>query len=347
MASTCQFVVPAVAGAVALIFAGTAVGQLTSGSYSVTHTYLFTTPAGLPPVAFFNGSAQAGAFEPAVGWDTRGIAVNGWGIGQGAFNQQARAGTDRPTAGFFDAGATAGIAANVLNWGGGLWSASMQSYGSAHASRFPNRAFATSSLSTQISTPVWANGQLRWTPRIIDAVGGGVSTRGFSFRRTDPINLAVFDALGQQLENERWFDFEALTNDPMEWGPGGMSMGAHPDVRLTMSRAASAFLPGQAGGAADWEVVNGLVTRSELTGVFQGILPPVGTDLSAGFNFSQLSTDAPWLTFNFDFSGIGPGSSLRWGLGGDGSVFIPTIPAPGAAGMLALAGIIAARRRRH
>ncbi|NUQ52987.1 MAG: hypothetical protein HUU19_09860 [Phycisphaerales bacterium] len=85
-----------------------------------------------------------------------------------------------------------------------------------------------------------------------------------------------------------------------------------------------------------FRVENGVVTQSMGTGLFAGLLPTLGSS-GTSFNFtlpSELTLNYTLPAFNgdveFDFGGAGGG----------------TIPAPGSAAVIAIAGLVAMRRRR-
>ncbi len=331
------------ASAAAVLFAAAPASLAqNSSSYFVSHTFNFNT-GGAVPVAVFNYNALARAFEPLPGWDVQG-GPGQWAIvGPGNFSQQARAGTDRPTPLFFDAGATASVNAAVNNWGGGAYSATMTSAGSAHARIFPNRADATSSLTTSIFAPwSWASGTLTWRPIIFgDVVSGSASARGTAMRFSDPIQVNVLDAAGNYIRFDSFFDvFTEFTNYSVNWDDAGLRAGPGSDFVLNISMPDSPFL--SQSGSLQFEIEDGLVTTSLATGFFSTVvLPGIGEDLSDGFTIADLTN---LFTFDYDFTSLLDGASLEFILGGDGAAIVP---APNAALLIALAGVTALGRRRR
>ena len=114
------------------------------------------------------------------------------------------------------------------------------------------------------------------------------------------------------------------------------------DVDLT-----SPFIPvGQRGGIA-FEVRDGVVTRSDLSGIFVGLLPGVG----ASGTFSR--TLGPF-AFDYDLSGVGSADAeVRLGFAGAAFSSAQVVPEPSTGGLLlggaaawALAGVRGRRRAR-
>lgn len=315
----------------------------TVSSYSVTHNYVFTTPGGLPPISLFNYAVSARAFEPAPGWDNR-VASGNWGIfGPGAFGISRRAGTDRPAPGFFDAGATASVSAVVNNWGGGVYSASMNSSGTAHA-RFapPNRAMASSRLNTQIFAPWgWRFGRLAWRPIISDSVSGSASI--VRNRRWDPINFRILDASGAQMESGSFFDvfleWTPSGDAGFEWNDAGLTAGPLSEMFLRIDMPPNPFTT--MSGQLEFSVVGGLVTQSIATGFFGGFgLPALGSNVSGGLNLPNFGNH---FEFDYDFSNVPNGANVEFDLDGGGETDV--VPGPG---VLVLAGmaLLVPRRRR-
>lgn len=321
----------------------TAVAQPnTVSSYSVTHNYVFNTGGGAP-VSLFNYAVSARAFEPAPGWDNQGTGGN-WGIfGPGVFGASRSAGTDRSAPGFFDAGATASVSANVTNWGGGLYTASMNSSGTAHA-RFapPNRAFASSRLSTQIFAPWgWGFGRLGWRPIISDTVSGSASV--VRNRRIDPIHFGIRDASGALLATGSFFDvfvdWAPAADASFQWDDTGLTTGALSDLVLRIDMPANPFTT--TSGLLELNVSGGFVTTSIATGQFAGFgLPGVGTNVAGGLSLPSFGN---FFDFEYDFTSINGGDSVEFLLDGGGETDI--VPAPGTLALLGL-GLIASRRRR-
>lgn len=317
---------------------GVASAQPTTSTYNVTHQYWFNAGA-LPPIALLNYSVSARAFEPAPGWDSR--SVNGqWGIfGSGAFSLFRSAGTDRAAPGFIDAGATAGVSATVQNWGGGIYQATMNSSGIAHAQFSPpNQAIASSNLSTTIfAGRSWAAGQLRWTPIIADTVSGNASV--MRTRNLDPITFEVYDDVGNLVIIDSFFDVYTELSSSMTWDANGLETGALTDMTLSIDVPTSPFM--DISGRLDLQVIGGTVTQSSATGMFAGAgLPGIGADLSGGLFLPGLSNE---FEFNYDFSSLANADSFVIHLSGGG---FTAIPAPGSIALIALGGVVGTRRRR-
>lgn len=316
--------------------AGSVCAQPTVSTYNVTHQYWFNAGV-LPPRSVLNYAVSARAFEPFPGWDSRG-AFGQWNIlGPGAFSLQRSAGTDRNAPWFTDAGATAGVNAWIQNWGGGIYQATMNSYGTAHA-RFvpPNQAHAASSLSTTIFAGRWNAGRIRWTPIIQDNVSGNASI--VRTRISDPVVFQGFDTDGNLLFDESFFDVFTSLDASLSWDSSGLETGALNDMTLRIDIPTSPFM--NLSGLLDLQVTGGIVTHSVATGMFNGVgLPGVGADLSGGLFLPDLTND---FEFDYDFSSLDP-ESLVIHLSGGGWTHIPS---PGGTALLALGAIFSVRRRR-
>ncbi|MBX3411034.1 MAG: PEP-CTERM sorting domain-containing protein [Phycisphaeraceae bacterium] len=332
-------------GLVALVIAGgTASGQLnTTSSYSVTHNYTFST-GGFAPFSRFNYGVSARAFEPPPGWDIQQQSGN-WGFfGPGVFGVSRSAGKDRSAPGFIDAGATAGVSASVISWGGGIYQASMTSSGTAHA-RFPgHRAFASSALNTQIFAPWgWRRGGLVWRPIINDFVSGQASAIAQN-RRVDPILFIIRDAQGETIDSGSFFDMTvdwlpSGTDDvAFTWDDQGLETGPLADLSIRIVMPENPYTP--LSGLLEFEVTGGLVTMSTALGAFSGFgLPDVGANVAGGLSLPNFSNN---FFFDYDFENVPNGDSIEFILDGGGWT---DVPAPGSLALLGIS-LIAARRRR-
>ncbi len=311
----------------------------TVSSYSVTHNYFFNTGPSIP-ITFLNYSVGAYAFEPLPGGESRGTSGQWAVLGPGAFGASRSAGTDRGAPNFVDAGATAGVSANINAWGGGFYSASMTSSGTAHA-RFapPNQAFAASWLNTTIVAGWnWRNGQLSWRPIIHDTVSGSAAIR--RNRTTDPIMFTIQDAAGADIWAESFFDVWTELSVDMDWDELGLRTGPNPTLAMSITMPASPFHTGS--GVLNFNVENGIVTQSEATGFFAGFgLPGLGADVSGGLNLPSFSNN---FTFDYDFSNL-PGDSVHITLAGSGLGEVT--PAPASLALLLLGGVLASARKRR
>lgn len=316
--------------------------QATNSSYNVTHTYWFQVPNGLPPLAFFNYRLNAGAFEPLPGWDL--AARNGqWAIlGGGAFGDVVRVGTDRPRLGFTDAGATAGVNANVFAWGGGNWRASMRSWGNAHANFIPDMAFASSSMNTRIWASSWRNGRIVWTPMIFDQVGGGAWAAGNRWRpirNRDPILFSGLDPAGNEMWIESFFDVFLELSSPLEWDDAGFRVNdPNGPVDLTLALDMTNPFMTSPGGQLKLDIRDGHVLTSMGTGIFASLpLPMVGSMLGSTLTL-PLSSE---FVIDYDLTSK-PSADLVITLegGGDGIV-----PEPAMLAVIGLTGSLLLRRR--
>ncbi len=323
--------------------------QVSNASYSVTHSYTFSNVTGAPSVALFNYGLSAGAYEPTPGWDW--VSRGGqWAIvGVGGFADSARVGTDRPNPQFIDAGATAGVAASVFGWGG-LYSASMTSYGSAHAQFWPDMAYANSWMNTRIWAPTtWGLGRIVWRPIISDSVGGSAwaqGTRRRPIRNRDPIYATGLDESGNPLWVESFFDVFLETASGVEWQDTGFKATGLQDpldLKLNIDMT-SPFL--SSGGLLNLEIVDGMVTTSNATGIFLGMgIPPVGTNVG---NMLELPGLINEFTLDYNLTSHSA-EGLLFELSGDGA---GEIPEPATLGLLAVCAFSllafgALRRRRQ
>ena len=317
--------------------------QVNNSAYNVTHTYVFQVPNGLPPISFFNYRLAAGAFEPLPGWDL--AARNGqWAIlGPGAFSDTVRVGTNRPNPQYTDAGAVANVNANVIGWGGGIWRASMNSSGNAHANFIPDMAFANSTMNTQIwAAWTWRNGRIVWVPIINDQVGGGawaVGTRWRPVRNRDPIHFSGLSASGDVLWTESFFDIFLELSSPLDWDASGFRV-TDPNGPVDLSLALDMTNPfmTSAGGQLKLEINSGEVTTSMGTGIFAGLpLPMVGSFVGNNLTL-PLGNE---FTIDYDLTAKGPSDLLITTEGGGGGL----VPEPAMLSLAGLGALMYLRRR--
>jgi hypothetical protein len=329
--------------------AAIAPAQVTNSVYSVTHSFVFTVPNALPPIATFNADVAAGAFEPAPGWDVSSNSAFLVVVGGGPpFLLSTAAGTDVPRPGYFDAGAKASASAGVNSWGGGIYSATMTSQGSAHAQFAPNRAYADSSVETRIFAPVsWRNGRIVWRPIIADQVSGSASASGVRQRPVrvrDPILVDGYFPTGATGFTESFFDVFLEVSGDVQWDPGGLQAvdaSGSLDLGLKIDMP-SLFVTDP--GSLVVDVVGGVVTQSSATGRFSGVgLPPVGAVVGGLLTLPGLGGD---FDIEYALPDLGVGSEYVFLLGGSG--FGETaVPEPATWSLLLLGCAIGSRWLRR
>ncbi len=320
-------------------------------SYSTTHNYLFNVPGPFPTVSVFRYAVNTRAFEPAPGWDVHNRSGTWAIVGPGSFSTTERAGTDRPTAGFVDAGATASVFGNVTAWGAGLYSATMNASGIAHANLVGNRANASSSMSTMILRAGWnwRAGRFVWRPVIVDQVSGNaaaVGNRPRVVRNRDPIMVRGLlpDGSEDPAFVDSFFDVFLEMSGGGSWDDAGLrAIDAEGplDLKLSLVRE-SPFVAGVP-GRLDLQVVDGMVTQSVATGPFSGVgVPPVGTMLGGSLDLPGLSNlNDSIFAFDYDLSNWGERELMFEFSGGGAS----DIPEPAALMLIGVTGTMLLRRR--
>ena len=218
---------------------------------------------------------------------------------------------------------------------------STQSTGTARAVGNGATAYAFSAATAQVrSRSMFPNGSMVWGPILRDTVSGSgiaVGQRapfpGGGLAK-DPIYFRLIDDLGSVALEEQLLSIESelFGDGELDWSDTGMfSMIGDGEVQVSMNNT---FIINPS--LMLFRVENSVVTQSMGTGLFAGVLPPLGSS-GTSFSFmlpSELTLNYTLPAFNgdveFDFGGAARG----------------TIPVPGSAALIAIAGLVATRRHR-
>jgi hypothetical protein len=176
-------------------------------------------------------------------------------------------------------------------------------------------AWSFSTATVEVRGRRWFFGRILWGPTIRDTVSGSASAR--AERRRDPIVVRVRDNAGNvTLEsNLLEIDTQLHGDGEMNFENGQMFIGAPgADFKVNMT---SPFTLQQ--GTIDLQVRDGTVVVSESTGVFAGMIPPVGTPVPIVF------TMPPQIEIDYQLP-QGPAEDVEFDMGG-GSNDLPICPA--------------------
>ena len=198
--------------------------------------------------------------------------------------------------------------------------------------------FASSSLTLRGLTADWRSGHIRWTPSISDPVYAYDWYK--SWRKRDPINVRIFDANDTVLLEETLLDVTIGLSEPLPGEEGTYSWTS--DILAFTNalegkfsvQANSSYIEAEDRGTAHLVIHGGLVTVSEDTGVFDGLLPSVGASGTFSVPFANL------IEFDYVFSELGPTMEIDLGQGG--------LPEPATLSLLAVGGAaLVARRKKN
>ena len=228
--------------------------------------------------------------------------------------------------------ATANSAARVFGpRASGAFDAYTRAWGSAFA---PARtsAFAGSVAGLNfVLDRAFARGNITWDPSITEQVSG---TAIANARLMDPIHFDIIDLDGGSLLGGDLLEIEAdlAPDGALDWAGGTFSLDAI-FFRLLI-QLATPFTLQQ--GTVDFLVEGGVVTRSNATGIFAGLLPGVGSPGTFSVPFGPI-------VFDYDLGPVPEGGSIGMSMIG-GSV----VPEPATVTLVALglAGVAALGRRR-
>ena len=198
----------------------------------------------------------------------------------------------------------------------------------------PNATYALAEGSSQVALrrgTVSRNGTLRWSPNWTYV---GVRTGNFS----DPVDLSFTDLGTNVLQESRLFDLELHTL--------GASSSTMANGNVTISGLNGTFTLNQlspfltAGtGQMVLDFQNGMVTFSQDSGIYDGLLPPVGAS-SSNISF-HLGNASGEINLDFDF---GPANTAGYQasaqFGNSALVDQAGVPEPGMVFLLACTGIV-------
>lgn len=153
-------------------------------------------------------------------------------------------------------------------------------------------------------------GQIVWRPILSSAVFG----RARAGIR-DPIDFEVFDLVTQTTLSGSLLDIDLNLNDTgnLSWGSGGLVIDAlNLDFKIDLN---SPYLAQN--GLLDFVISNGVVTRSNSSGMFAGLLPSLGSTGTFNIPLSEFTLDYDLgdfsghdLDIDFGFSGGGEASAV-------------------------------------
>jgi len=264
------------------------------------------------------------------------ILTNQTSVGSGSFFDSH---TLSASAGLGSATAMASLQVNPYSPGNAL-TGTLRTTGGAVPDPSQSEAvaynFASSNLTLRGPTADWRSGHIRWTPSITDPVYFIWPLGG---RKRDPINVRIFDANDTVLLEETLLDV-TIGLEPLPGQEGTYSWTSNV-LAFTNAlegefsvQADSSYIDAQHRGTAHLVIHGGLVTASEDTGVFDGLLPSVGTSGTFSVPFANL------IEFDYVFSQLGPTMEIDLGQGG--------LPEPATLSLLGFgaAGLVARRFRR-
>lgn len=134
-------------------------------------------------------------------------------------------------------------------------------------------AFSSCGVSVRGGTQL-ASGVIQWnTSFYSDAVGGGAAASALS----DPVHFIATNLNTGVAVDAVLLDIDLTFDDTgiVDWNPGGLTIDT-PELTLVVDIPPTHIAPGQA-GRLELRVESGSVTVANDSGIFAGVLPPVGT----------------------------------------------------------------------
>jgi hypothetical protein len=184
----------------------------------------------------------------------------------------------------------------------------------------------------------WGAGQISWSPTIRDTISGSAQANVSvppTRRRSDPLSIRMFDSGGLLLDELLLLDIETelFSDGQLIWENGMLNLNG-PDADMTMFVNP---LINVTPGDLDFRVRNNVVVTSVDNGMFDGLLPAVG---SVGpFNFAMPQT----IQLNYTMP-----AAADYELVMGGGQHVESIPEPAAAlAMISLMPLLSLRRKRR
>ncbi len=161
------------------------------------------------------------------------------------------------------------------------------------------RAYAYSSAGISVRGGIQlANGTIQWNPIISDVVGAGATATGQHWK-TDPVHFSATNLnTGVQIDASLFeFELNSSGDGTLNWDGGIMEIDQS-DLLFTLNIPPQFIAPGQEGHII-LEIAGGQVVFADDSGIFDGMLPPLGQTVPLVF---PLLND---LTLDFDL-GLDP-----------------------------------------
>ena len=162
------------------------------------------------------------------------------------------------------------------------------------------------------------NGQIIWNPILNDWTQGmGTAVNTTPNRRVDPIVFRVKDLVTGDVVNGTLLDIKYVIDGDgsLSWEKGILSMDASQAASATFHiNMTSPYIPLPQQGYLDLVITNNIITQSDDDGIFDGLLPPVGTPGA----FDMALSNNLVMDYNFgDFQGHPVDAYLYLGGGAD------------------------------
>jgi hypothetical protein len=201
------------------------------------------------------------------------------------------------------------------------------SSGGVHAINASCYAYSSAAVSVRGGINL-ANGSIQWSPVISDAVGGGT---GAISGMQDPVYMVAFNLdTGTQVEAS-FFDYTLDSSGPgMVLWENGVFETDHTDLEFILDIPPTYLAPGESGNM-HLLIENGVITISDDSGIFNGMLPPAGDSVPLVFplpsdfllNYNLNLDPAFGWDVTMDLSGAGNSLAMagcRADLNGDGDL---------------------------
>jgi len=350
-------------------FCASALGQV-NVSYDIRHDFSIALPPGLEaPISqavwwdfehawaseevFFDPASWTPAAQPVgfrpYGFDWQDTWGRVWNTGRVLVNVNTTPYVGPPwpferqttvTANSGSASATANSSVSIEQFiPGGPFTGSIRSWGAASAPTGETNgayAYASSNVALLGQTADWRTGTIHWTPSVQYQIFGDARSGCPREGPPCPITARLLDAEGGVLLEE---SFLSMAANVERWvAPAEVGWR---DDRLIHSNiidgtfwitSDNAYVDPSNHGTAWLVITNGIITESEDTGIFDGLLPPIG--FPGTFNVPFPSE----IVLNYELPNLGSFVQFDMGHG--------LTPEPATLGLLALGGMGALLRRR-
>lgn len=214
---------------------------------------------------------------------------------------------------------------------GSMLAGSNRAWGAVGVANFGTMfAFSESKLNLKSGVADMRTGQLVWQPLWSDTASGTAAI--------DPIDVTITDADDIELLTDTLVDIEhklhrgTSLDSTFGWKDGWLFADGVLDGTFS-AVVESPYVPAAERGSALLKIENGIVTESEDSGIFAGLLPGVGTP--GTFNVPFVNQ----ITLDYSYPNIGENIAIE--LAGAGSA-----PEPATLSLLMLGGVALLRRRQ-